>query len=100
MAQFTRGWHVNTLVTRDELAALAGDAGFTLESATDLTPWLELGRPRDRAGAGGLAVRLAATSAHPFAHVVGGVALQRCLTQGWVAYELACFRRPGRPGRP
>jgi tocopherol O-methyltransferase len=100
VAQFTRGWHVNTLVTRDELAARAGEAGFTLESATDLTPWLELDRPRDRALA--LAVSLFGwlpLRRTPFAHVVGGVALQRCLTQGWVAYELACFRRPERPGR-
>lgn len=97
VAQFMRGWHVNTLLTREALVAAASAEGFTLESATDLTPWLELGRPRDRAIA--LAVRLFGwlpLHRTPFAHVVGGVALQRCLRQGWMAYELACFQRTGR----
>jgi len=92
--QFRRGWHVNTLLTRDELIAEARARGFAHEGTTNLTPWLELGRPRDRA----IAVFVAAfgwlpLERTPVGHVVGGNALQTCLARGWVAYELAGFRR-------
>jgi SAM-dependent methyltransferase len=92
--QFRRGWHVNTLLPRNEVIALAATAGFTCEAATDLTPWLELGRPRDRAIAAFLALfgwlPLERTR---IGHVVGGSALQTCLERGWVGYELVVFRR-------
>ena len=95
--QFRRGWRVNTLVTRDRLIAEAHAAGFDHESTTDLTPWLELGRPRDRA----IAMLVALFGWMPLeqtrlGHLVGGSALQTCLARGWVGYELLRFRR-GRP---
>ena len=46
--RFKRGWHINTLVDRVELQARAQEAGFAHESTTDLSPYLELNRPRDR----------------------------------------------------
>lgn len=94
--RYCEGWHVNSLLTRDEIAGAAHDAGFAHEATLDLTPWLELGRPRDRAIAafvrlcGWLPLRRS-----PVAHVAGGSALQTCLRHGWVAYELLRFRRPG-----
>jgi SAM-dependent methyltransferase len=95
--QFRNGWQVNTLLTREELVAHATAAGFGHDGSTDLTPWLELGRPRDRA----IAVFVAAFGWLPLertraGHLVGGTALQRGLARGWIAYELAVFRRPGR----
>jgi SAM-dependent methyltransferase len=91
--QFRVGWHINTLLTREELAAHAAAAGFEHERSIDLTPWLELGRPRDRAIAAFVAafgwLPLERT---PIAHLVGGAALQTCLRRGWVGYELAIFR--------
>jgi tocopherol O-methyltransferase len=94
--RFQRGWHVNTLITRAELVAGAQAAGFLHEHSTDLTPWLEIRRPRDRA----IAVFVALCGwlpldRTPVAHVAGGSALQKCLARGWVAYELAWFRRAG-----
>lgn len=92
--RFCRGWHVNSLLTRDELHAAAGAAGFVREATTDLTPWLRLHRPRDLA----LSVLaapldwLGARSARA-ASLAGGAALNRCLIRGWIAYELAVFRR-------
>jgi SAM-dependent methyltransferase len=98
--QFVRGWHVNTLLTPAELGAHASDAGFAHVATTDLTPWLELGRPRDRAMAllaglsrlagpiPGLSLRLAP--------IVGGSALQRALAHGWIAYHFAVFTRSWR----
>jgi cyclopropane fatty-acyl-phospholipid synthase-like methyltransferase len=92
--QFRRGWHVNTLLPRDEVVALAAAAGFTCEAATDLTPWLELGRPRDRAVAAFVALfGWLALEQTRIGHLVGGTALQTCLTRGWIGYELVVFRR-------
>jgi hypothetical protein len=91
--EFTRGWHINTLLTRDEMIATAGTAGFDHESSADLTPMLDLGRPRDRA----IAVSVALLKWLPYAgerydYVIGGDALQTCLTKGWIRYELNVFR--------
>jgi len=94
VARFARGWHVNTLVEAAELRRQAAAAGFDHVSTTDLTPWLELGRPRDRAIAALVPVlaRLPGASSR-WAHLVGGAALQTCLANGWIAYELVVFRR-------
>lgn len=91
--EFTRGWHINTLLTRDDMMALARSAGFDHESSVDLTPMLELGRPRDRA----IAVSVALLKWLPYAgdrydYVIGGDALQTCLAKGWIRYELNVFR--------
>ncbi|MEM9452872.1 MAG: class I SAM-dependent methyltransferase [Myxococcota bacterium] len=92
--RFVRGWHVGTLLDRQQVRAIAQQAGFEHESTTDLTPYLELGRPRDHA----IAVMVALVGwlppvARRYDDLIGGSALQRCLTRGWVGYDLACFRR-------
>ncbi|MCC7179647.1 MAG: class I SAM-dependent methyltransferase [Acidobacteria bacterium] len=95
LEQFMRGWHVNTLLTADELRDLAGTAGFAHERTTELTPWLELGRPRDRVIAAFVALfGWLPLSRTRVSHVVGGSALQTCLRRGWIGYDLAVFRRP------
>lgn len=94
VARFCRGWHVGTLLDREALRAMARRAGFEHESTTDLTPYLELGRPRDRAIA--LVVALVGwlpPVARRFDDLVGGSALQQCLTNGWIGYDLTCLRR-------
>ncbi len=47
--RFCRGWHINSLLDADELRSLAGSAGFAHETTVDLSRYLELHRPRDRA---------------------------------------------------
>ena len=94
LAQYCRGWHINTLLFSEQLQRLASDKGFTHEHTTDLTPHLELDRPRDRLIA--LLVSLVGwipgvASRHD--DLVGGSALQTCLKRGWVGYDLAVFRR-------
>jgi SAM-dependent methyltransferase len=92
--QFCRGWHVNALLAPDELTVMAENAGFDHEGTTDLTRYLELGRPRDRAI--DLLVALVGwipACARRFDHLVGGNALQTCLKKGWIGYDLASFRR-------
>jgi len=97
--RFRQGWHVNTLVDAGELRACAAAAGFEHVSRTDLTPWLELGRPRDRliAALAPLLARLPGAESR-WGHLAGGSALQECLRRGWIGYELAVFRR--RAGLP
>ena len=92
--RFRRGWHLNTLIDRAELRALAARAGFAHETTEDLTPHLRLGRPRDRLIAA--FVRLAGwlpLDGTRCGHLLGGDALQTCLARGWIGYDLALFRR-------
>lgn len=94
VAQFQRGWHVPTILEPARLAALAGASGFVHESTADLSPYLRLGRPRDRladivaALVGRLPVRW--DRLDPW---LGGSALQACLRQGWIKYLFVVLRR-------
>ena len=92
--RFRRGWHVNALLERDTLRAVAREAGFGHESTTDLSSYLELSRLRDRM----IDLLLALFGWLPLAparvdYVRGGSALQKCLAKGWIGYDLALFRR-------
>jgi SAM-dependent methyltransferase len=92
--RFVRGWHVNTLLDAHGLHALARAAGFEHESTIDLTPFLEMGRPRDRAIAALASVlrRLPAYGSR-LGPMLGGSALQACLAHGWIGYDFVVFRR-------
>ena len=94
LERYQRGWHLNTLLTREELIAHAEAAGFSHDHTTSLTPWLELRRQRD------IAIDLFVAlfgwlPLHwtPLGHPVGGSALHRCLTRGWIGYEIVWLRR-------
>ena len=93
LERFTRGWHVNTLLEREALQQLASTFGFEHVDTLDLTPFLELDRPRDRAIAA-LMTTLGwlPLSAPGWAKLVGGHALQVCLKRGWVGYDLCVLR--------
>jgi SAM-dependent methyltransferase len=92
--QFVRGWHVNTLLTREETLALALANGFDHRSTMDLTPFLEIHRVRDEVIGAILALLgWARMDLRRFDYAVGGRALQRCLARGWVGYELSVFTR-------
>jgi tocopherol O-methyltransferase len=92
--EFRQGWHVNTLVTIDELNSLAQAAGFDHVSTTDLSPYLEIRRMRDRfIGALLWLTRHVRWARRRLEHLSGGHALQTCLARGWVGYDLAVFRR-------
>ena len=92
--RFRRGWHVNTLLESNALQAIAGSAGFAHRSTTDLTRYLELDRPRDRA----IRVLAATTGWIPamwsrYGALLGGSALQECLKRRWIGYDLVVFER-------
>ena len=92
--RFQHGWHVNSLLEAGELQSLAGEAGFEHEATEDLSSYLELRRPRDRAIDAGVAIfgwlPLERTR---FGHLVGGSALQKSLGSGWIGYDLMVFTR-------
>jgi SAM-dependent methyltransferase len=90
--RFCRGWHVNTLLEPGELHGLADAAGFAHQSTTDLSRYVEIGRPRDR---------LVDALAGPIERLpwrwsridpwLGGSALQTCLRKGWLGYDFVVF---------
>ena len=86
----------DALVTVEDAVRHAADAGLVLESDTDLTPYLELRRPRDRAIS--VAVALARGPLRPRSEywrmLAGGDALQHCLTGGLIDYRLLVLTRP------
>lgn len=92
--RFRRGWRVNTLLEPNELHATASDAGFAHRSTADLSRYLELDRPRDRA----IRVLAAATGWIPamwsrYGALLGGSALQECLKRRWIGYDFVVFER-------
>jgi cyclopropane fatty-acyl-phospholipid synthase-like methyltransferase len=92
--RFRRGWHINTLITREELRVLARAAGLEHEATTDLSPYLELRRVRDRIANVLLALfGRFLPDASRYGYVAGGSALQTCLERDWIGYDLALFRR-------
>jgi len=92
--EFTNGWHINTLLKRDALVSLARTHGFQHQSTTDLTPFIEINRVRDRVIAAYVAVlKRLPIGRDRFDYVIGGDALQTCLAKGWIGYELNVFRR-------
>ena len=91
--EFASGWHINTLLDRDTLVTVARAAGFQHESTTDLTPFLEINRVRDRAIAAGLTLlKWLPMTVTRFDYAIGGTALQACLARGWIGYEFSVFR--------
>lgn len=87
---------INTLVSRDELRALARTSGFEHQSTIDLSSALEIRRPRDRAiNVLGAVADWLPLGVGRLDYLLGGSALQECLTRGWIGYELVVFRRLG-----
>jgi tocopherol O-methyltransferase len=99
--EFTDGWHINTLLKRDTLVSLARTHGFQHLSTTDLTPFIEINRMRDRVIAAYVAVlKHLPIGRDRFDYVIGGDALQTCLAKGWIGYELNVFRAGEDPLEP
>lgn len=101
IAQFRAGWRIGVLHTVPEIAAIGEAAGLPLVEDLDLTPYLHLGRPRDRL----IALAVGGTKALPRIHhrlaeipfwgnMIGGSALQTGLSRGWIEYRMLVFDRP------
>lgn len=88
------GWLANTLLLPSQVSERARAAGLELIENEDWTPWLELGRPRDRLLAGFVFfARPLRSKSWLLQSWVGGVALQRALSQRLVCHRLLTFRK-------
>lgn len=94
--RFSRGWVAGNLETEREARELAATAGFTHAETIDLTPYLEIRRPRDYA-AGALMRCLGWLPIQNsyWLMLYGGHAAQVCLKRGWVKHLFVVWRRDG-----
>ncbi len=99
--EFRRGWRLSSLLRPKDVDVLAVEHGLELVEDRDLTPLLELDRPRDRA----LGLLMALT--RPFSAMsprleghLGGNALRQCLKRGLVSYRYRVFKASAPKHRP
>lgn len=92
--RFRRGWVAPNAETEEEARALASAAGFTHVETLDLTPHLEIRRPRDYA-AGALMRCLGwlPVKNNYWSMLYGGHALQVSLKRGWVKHLFVVWQR-------
>lgn len=95
--RFRHGWRVGSLLTAERLHELAGQAGLEPGEDRDLTPYLELRRPRDRALTVLFAVGRPLLRGEYWRSLDGGDALQHCLVRGLVGYRFLAWRLPPSP---
>jgi cyclopropane fatty-acyl-phospholipid synthase-like methyltransferase len=93
LAEFRTGWRVGSLITVEQLGALAAPHGLSVVRDLDLTPWLELRRWRDRWISALVTVgRLARPSGDYWQSLLGGNALQLALQAGLLNYRFVELR--------
>jgi hypothetical protein len=93
---FAWGWHAVSLFHPREVDAMAAESGLGLVSDRDLTPYLSLDRPRDRALALFLpVVRPLLPDTPRVRSLVGGNALRRCLKRGLIEYRFRVWQKGG-----
>jgi len=91
---YRHGWHTPNLCAPAQVVDLALSYGLHLSQEIDLTPHLRL-----RALPAALASALLSLGERlPIRHAIlpsmlGSMALQQCLKQGWIRYRLLCFER-------
>jgi SAM-dependent methyltransferase len=94
VSDFRWGWHAASLMPAAEADRLAASAGLVLSSDRDLTPHLELDRPRDRRLAALLPPLRPVLPDVPFVRsLVGGNALRTCLKLGLIEYRCRVWRK-------
>ena len=88
------GWLTHSLITLAEAEACAQVAGYRQLSTVDLTPNLDLGRPRDRLVAAAVAVgRHLPLRGFSWLSLVGGSALQSALVAGLIEFRFVVWRK-------
>lgn len=88
LAAFRAGWQIHSLLGADDVAALAARSGLAMVGRTCLSPFMRLGRPRDRfIRALQPILRQGQRYSHWCQSLVGGDALQRCHQAGLLEYD-------------
>lgn len=96
LADFRAGWLAQSLIGLPAAKALAEQAGLKLRSVEDLTPIMDIGRPRDQwiglmIGVAGPLMRRSTY----FKSLTGGYAKQQLLKCGVVQYRKLVFEKEG-----
>ena len=92
--RFRRGWVAPNAKTEAEACELAAGAGFSHVETLDLTPYLEMRRPRDyAAGALMRCFGWLPIKNNYWSMLYGGHALQLCLKRGWIRHCFMVWRR-------
>ena len=85
---FRAGWQVHTLLSAEQAIAIAARSGLELAGRTCLSPYMRLGRPRDRLiRALQPVLRRGRRYSMWCQSLVGGDALQRCHQDGLMEYD-------------
>ncbi|HXV63407.1 MAG TPA: methyltransferase domain-containing protein [Vicinamibacteria bacterium] len=94
--EFRSGWHVSSLLPIEQVDRLAEEQGLLFLSDRDLTPFLEIDRPRDRAIRLLVAFARCSRPKSPgFQALRGGNALRQCLKRGLVKYRFRVYEKRG-----
>lgn len=99
LADFRAGWLAGSLITQSDAEERAESAGLRLVESERLTPYMRLGRPRDKLI--GLMRRVAAPAMRRstyFRALNGGYAKQQCLKSGLVDYRRLVFEVKAHDG--
>jgi hypothetical protein len=91
---YRRNWLLPGLRGRTTLKSIADEKGFRLIKDQNLTPYLRLGRPRDKAIS--LLVRLLGPLMERDTYLrslLGGDAKQKCYLEGLIHYRLLVFEK-------
>ena len=92
--RFRDGWRVQSLVSAQELKEIASGFELSLSNDTNLTPYLNLGRPRDQFIKGMLAIPgVRKLRSEYIKGLNGGDALQACLKGGLITYRVVEFEK-------
>lgn len=92
LREFEKGWHAYGLGSLEQLVAAGAQAGLVLDEVRDLTPYLELDRPRDLLARGFMSlVRWWPVRPAWFDNLLGGNALQLALKRRLLGYYYVVF---------
>lgn len=92
LREFEQGWYAHGLGSLEQLVAAGRQAGLVLDEVRDLTPYLELDRPRDLLARGFMSL-LRWWPLRPawFDNLLGGNALQLALKRRLLGYYYVVF---------
>lgn len=94
LASFKHGWMAGSLLSVERADQIAKKLGFRLVSSQNLTPYMRIGRPRDKAI--GLMVAVAGRwmqKSTYFKMMHGGYAKQQCLKQDLLRYQMLVWEK-------
>lgn len=94
LKRFQEGWLVSSLLSHQQISKYATMAGFKLMERQNLTPYLELNRPRDYLISLLTKVLGKLCLKNSYCQMLyGGNALQKCLSKQWINHELIVWQK-------